>query len=167
MQATVPRPALPSADKRWKIVDATMRRMGYSPFALIETLHTAQEAFGYLDVEALRFVALSLRVPLSAVYGVATFYHHFSLKPQGEHTCVICTGTACHIKGAGALLQTIKEHHGVGAGETTPDGKISVVQARCLGSCGIAPVAVFDKEILGNVTPARTIEKLAPWRKSA
>jgi Thioredoxin-like [2Fe-2S] ferredoxin len=76
------KPVLPSQDKRWKIVDAKMRRYGYQANALIETLHSVQQSFGYLDQEALRFVARSLQVPPSKVYGVSTFYHHFSLKPQ-------------------------------------------------------------------------------------
>ena len=95
-------PQLPSDDKRWKIVEATARRHGREPHALIETLHTVQECFGYLDETALRFVAGLLRVPLSRVYGAATFYHFFTLKPKGKHTCVVCTGTACYIKGAPA-----------------------------------------------------------------
>jgi bidirectional [NiFe] hydrogenase diaphorase subunit len=88
-------PAPPSDDRRWRLVDATMRRHGRQSHALIESLHTVQESFGYLDLEALRYVAASLRVPLSRVYGVATFYHLFNLKPQGQHTCVVCLGTAC------------------------------------------------------------------------
>ena len=100
MQTYLEQPRLPSDDKRWKIVEATARRHGREPHALIETLHTVQECFGYLDETALRFVAGSLRVPLSRVYGAATFYHFFTLKPKGKHTCVVCTGTACYIKGA-------------------------------------------------------------------
>src|SRR5215467_5918075 len=134
----------PSDDKRWKIVQATMRRHGHRPNALIETLHTVQESFGYLDLDGLRYVATSLRVPLSRVYGVATFYHFFTLKPQGKHTCVVCTGTACYIKGADALLGTLQKEAGVKAGETTADGNLSVLTARCLGACGIAPAVVLD-----------------------
>ena len=85
-------PKPPSDDKRWKMVTATMRRHGHRPDALIETLHTVQETFGYLGTEALHYVAASLRVPLSRVYGVATFYHFFSLEPPGDHTCILCTG---------------------------------------------------------------------------
>ena len=98
----------PSDDKRWRVVDATMRRHGYKPSALIEALHAVQQAFGYLDEPSLRYVAGSLGVPLSRVYGVATFYHYFSMKPQGEHTCVVCTGTACYIKDSPALLRAIR-----------------------------------------------------------
>ena len=87
-------PPLPSDDKRWKIVNGTMRKNGFARHALIETLHTVQSAFGYLDDDAIRFVAHSLRVPLSQAYGVVTFYHYFSLKPPGKHTMTICEGTA-------------------------------------------------------------------------
>ena len=86
-----------------------MRRLGNQSHALIEALHTVQEAFGYLDADSLRFVATSLRVPLSQAYGVATFYHYFTMKPPGKHTCVVCTGTACYIKGAGKLLTEMEK----------------------------------------------------------
>lgn len=145
--------APPSDDKRWKIVDGTMRRYGHEPQALIEVLHTVQETFGFLSDEALHYVAASLRVPPSKAYGVATFYHFFTLKPPGEHTCVVCTGTACYIKGAAALLSAVHEVAGIREGETTADGKLSLLTARCLGSCGLAPVAVFDGLVAGKVTP--------------
>jgi len=154
------KPTPPSDDRRWKLVDATMRRNGHHRHALIETLHTVQETFGYLDEEALRYVATALRVPLSRVYGVSTFYHFFTLKPQGKHTCVICTGTACYIKGAPALLSAIEHTHDVKAGETTSDGKLSLLTARCLGSCGLAPAAVFDGAVAGKLTPAESLERL-------
>lgn len=158
------RPVPPTADKRWKLVEATMRRMGNNPRGLIESLHTVQEVFGYLDVGALRFVARSLRVPLSRAYGVATFYHFFSLKPPGEHTCVLCIGTACYIKGAPQLLEAVKQELGVAPGQTTPDGQVSVLGARCLGSCGLAPAVVYDHEVAGKVTPQALRQRLANWK---
>ena len=124
------RPSLPSDDKRWKIVDATMRRHGYVGHALIESLHTAQESFGYLDDTAMRFVGGSLNVPLSRVYGVSTFYPFFSLKPAGEHTCVVCLGTACYIKGSPQIIEAVGEKYGITPGQTTPDKKLSVLSAR-------------------------------------
>jgi bidirectional [NiFe] hydrogenase diaphorase subunit len=159
--------APPSDDKRWRIVQATMRRNGFERHALIETLHTVQESFGYLDEPSLRFVAYSLRVPLSQVYGVSTFYHLFSLKPAGRHTCVVCTGTACYIKGAGALIDTVSAAHDVQPGGTSADGAVSLLTARCLGSCGLAPVAVFDGQILGNVDAATTTARLEEWQHDA
>ncbi len=157
------KPAVPSQDKRWKIVDATMRRIGQHSRGLIETLHTVQEAFGYIDETALRYVAVSLRVPLSRAYGVATFYHFFTLKPAGEHTCVICLGTACYIKGAPQLLDAVKQRLGISPGETTVNGKVSLLSARCIGSCGLAPAVVYDSEIAGKVTPDQLRQQLARW----
>jgi bidirectional [NiFe] hydrogenase diaphorase subunit len=161
--ATYTKPAAPSQDKRWKIIDATMRRVGQNPRGLIETLHTVQEAFGYLDDTALRYVSVSLRVPLSRAFGVATFYHFFSLKPAGKHTCVICTGTACYIKGAPQLVDTVKRELGIAPGETTEDRKISVLSARCLGSCGLAPAVVYDNEVAGKVGPEQLREQMQRW----
>ena len=142
----------PSDDKRWKIVNATMRRHGNEPYALIEVLHTVQECFGFLTDEALRYVAVSLRVPYSKVYGVATFYHFFTMKPPGEHSCVVCLGTACYIKGAAGLLDAVRDETGIEPGETTRDGRLSLLTARCLGSCGLAPAVVFDGEVSGKNT---------------
>jgi bidirectional [NiFe] hydrogenase diaphorase subunit len=155
--------APPTDDKRWRIVQATMRRNGFERHALIETLHTVQESFGFLDEESLRYVASSLRVPLSQVYGVSTFYHLFSLKPAGKHTCVLCTGTACYIKGIPAMLQAVEDHFGIKPGETTPDGQVSLMSARCLGSCGLAPVGVFDGEVVGKLKIDDAHERLTNW----
>ena len=102
--------APPSEDRRWKLVSATMRRHGYQrQRADRDASHRPGQSFGYLDQASLRFVAGSLRVPLSQAFGVATFYHFFTLKPPGEHTCVVCMGTACYIKGAQALLDAKSE----------------------------------------------------------
>jgi bidirectional [NiFe] hydrogenase diaphorase subunit len=153
----------PSEDKRWRIVEATMRRNGFARHALIETLHSVQEAFGFLDEDSLRYVAGSLRVPPSQVYGVSTFYHLFSLKPAGKHTCVVCTGTACYIKGAPDLLDAFKQQYGIKPGETTADDQISLLTARCVGSCGVAPVAVFDGDVVGKLTPAASLDRAERW----
>ena len=150
----------PSDDRRWRIVDTRMRRTGQRPDALIEVLHAAQEAFGYLDTDALAYVAASLGVPLSKVYGVATFYSLFTLKPQGEHACVLCTGTACYINGAGGIAAAIRRAIGVGPGETTPDGKLSLLTARCLGSCSLAPAMILDGEVRGKLTADHVVADL-------
>ncbi len=143
--------APPSDDKRWKVVDGMMRRHGHHPDALIEVLHTVQEIFGFLAEDGLRYVAAALRVPLSKVYGVATFYHFFTLKPPGKHTCVVCTGTACYIKGAPAVLHAVEKAAGIKPDETTADGMLSLLTARCLGLCGrSAPVMIFDDQVAGK-----------------
>jgi len=155
----------PTDDKRWKIVQATMRRHGHAPNALIETLHSVQETFGYLEKRSLEYVSSALRVPLSRVYGVATFYHFFTLKPQGEHVCVICMGTACYIRGAQSVLQDIEQTAQTKPGETSSDGRVSLLTARCLGSCGLAPNAVFDGEVIGKLTPAEAHKRVQEWMK--
>ncbi len=154
MATAAAKPKPPTDDKRWKIVEATMRRHGYAADALIETLHTVQECFGYLDTESLRFVAAALQVARSRVYGVATFYHFFTMKPQGRHTCVVCMGTACYIKGAPLLLGELEKDLKIKPGETTPDGSVSLLTARCVGSCSLAPAAVFDNELAGHLSPS-------------
>ncbi len=150
----------PSDDKRWRIVQATMQRNGFERDGLIETLHTVQESFGFLDDDSLRYVAASLNAPLSQVYGVSTFYHLFTLKPAGRHTCVVCLGTACYIKGIPQLLKEIENEYGIKAGQTTADGTLSLMTARCLGSCGLAPVAVFDGDIAGKVNVGEAMARL-------
>ena len=162
MPALTP-PPLPSDDKRWKIVNGTMRKNGFSRSALIETLHTAQSSFGFLDDDAIKFVAQSLHVPLSQAYGVVTFYHYFSLKPPGKHTMTICTGTACYIKGSDKLLASAEKCLCIEQGKTTKDGKISLMTARCVGACGRAPVVLTDGEVNGLMTGAQMIEQLEGW----
>jgi bidirectional [NiFe] hydrogenase diaphorase subunit len=154
------RPAFPSDDKRWKILDAKMRKLGYRSDALIEVLHAIQESFGYLDTPALKWVAKSLNLPPSAVYGVATFYHFFQLKPQGAHTCVVCLGTACYVKHSAQILEAIGQLAKIHAGETTPDKRLSLLTARCIGACGIAPAVVYDGSVSGRMTPELALEKL-------
>ena len=140
-------------DNREKLLERTMSRHGYSGAALIEVLHTAQELFGYLSVPLLRTVAQKLKLPPSRVLGVATFYHFFSLKPKGEHTFVVCTGTACYVAGAFGLVEKL-ERRCAKAGHTTEDGKVSVETARCIGSCGLAPAVIYDGNVLARVTPS-------------
>jgi bidirectional [NiFe] hydrogenase diaphorase subunit len=149
-----------AADKRYKVLEATMRRYGYQGHALIEALHTAQESFGYLDDFTLKHIGRSLHLPPSKVFGVATFYHHFTLKPQGAHTCVVCLGTACYIKGARAVLFAIEDHYRMKAGGTTSDNQLSILTARCFGSCALAPVVVLDSEAVGKVTPTALVQRI-------
>lgn len=153
----------PTDDRRWKLIEATMRRHGHQPNALIETLHAVQEAFGYLENPALREVARALGVPPSRVFGVATFYHLFTLKPAGAHTCVVCTGTACHIKGAGSILRALAQDTQLEPGQTTRGNEVSLLTARCLGACGLAPAAVFDGEVMGKLTPEDVSERVRKW----
>ena len=143
-----------SGDKRFKILEAHMKKHQFKHDALIEVLHKAQELFGYLEDDLLIFIGYKLKLPASRVYGVATFYHFFTLKPKGQHTCVVCLGTACYVKGADKVLAAVEKQAGIKAGETTPDNQLSLLTARCIGACGIAPAVVYD----GTVTPRQTAE---------
>ena len=140
-----------------------MKRHQHKADALIEILHKAQELFGFLDDGLLLYVAHSLKLPPSRVYGVATFYHFFRLKPKGTHTCVVCMGTACYVKGGERVLKAIEEKAGIKAGETTKDNQLSLLTARCIGACGIAPAVVYDGAVTARQTPESALEHVKGW----
>lgn len=144
-------------DARIKRINGTMRKYQYRDDALIEILHIVQEAYGYVPLNLMAHIARELQVPPSKVYGVATFYHFFSLKPKGEHNCVVCTGTACHVKGCREILAKIREAFGIGPGEVTKDQRLGLQTARCIGCCSMAPVAVMDQTILDKPTPDQVV----------
>jgi bidirectional [NiFe] hydrogenase diaphorase subunit len=154
-------------DKRAILLDATMRRYGYAGHSLIEALHTAQQAYGFLEPEVLRGIAKALKLPPSEVYGVATFYNLFSLKPRGRHVCVVCTGTACYIKGAKALLDAIEREFKLKPDATTPDEALSLVEARCFGSCAQAPAVSFDGSVFGHNEPDGMLSRVRDLLASA
>ena len=154
-----------SGDRRFRLLEVAMKRHQFRQDALIEVLHTAQELFGYLELDLLYFIAQHLKLPPSRVYGVATFYQFFTLKPQGRHTCVVCTGTACYVKGANALLSAVQQETGIDPGQTTADDEISLLTARCLGACGMAPVVVVDGIIAGRLTPEKLLFQLRGCQK--
>jgi len=126
--------------------------------AIIPVLQRAQKIYGYLPPEVLRHISAGLRVPLSKIYGVATFYSQFYLTRRGRHIVRQCDGTACHVRGAAKIVERMEQDLGVAAGGTTPDYRVTCEVVYCLGSCGLAPVAVVDE---------RTIGKLAPEKMSA
>ncbi len=152
-----------AADPRLKTLAATLKRNQYQPDALIEVLHTAQELFGNLDLDLLAYTAHALKLPPSRVYGVATFYHFFSLTPRGRHTCVVCMGTACYVKGAATLVKSVEAAAGIRPGETRADGAISFIQARCIGACGIAPAVVYDGAVTAKQTPEASLQVVKGW----
>ena len=143
----------PSGDDRYKAIDRTMKLFHYEQDALLEVLNSAQESMGYLSEDLLIYISRNLNVPLSQVYGVSTFYHMFTFEPLGENNCIVCTGTACHVKGSDQIVQTLSAEFDVAAGDTTADGLFSLRSARCLGSCGLAPVVVLNGQVSGKATP--------------
>jgi bidirectional [NiFe] hydrogenase diaphorase subunit len=155
----------PSGDNRYKLLDRAIARHQGKGDALIEVLHSAQGIFGFLETDLMIYIAHALKIPLSRVYGVATFYHFFQLKPQGEHAVVVCTGTACYVKGAAKIAEALEHECKCKFGETTADKKVSLVSARCVGSCGLAPVAVFDNRVAGKLAPDAALARVREWMK--
>lgn len=131
--------------------------------ALIPILQRAQDAFGYLPRPVLDHIALKTRIPLADIYGVATFYAQFHLTRRGRHLIRVCDGTACHVRGSAKNIEVLEKRLGLATGATSPDYKYTVEVVYCLGSCGLAPVAVVDNHVCGRVSPdgmVRHLEKL-------
>ncbi|MDH7485583.1 MAG: NADH-quinone oxidoreductase subunit NuoE [Anaerolineae bacterium] len=122
---------------------------------VIPVLQQVQEVFGYLPRPALEFVSQRMKVPLSQIYGVATFYSQFSLTRRGRHTICQCDGTACHVRGSPKIIKAVEKELGIKAGQTTDDYEFTFEVVYCLGSCALAPVAVVDGQVVGHLTPER------------
>jgi bidirectional [NiFe] hydrogenase diaphorase subunit len=150
----------PSGDERFAVLDKAIKRARFAQDQLIEILHAAQGVFGYLSEDVLVYVARALKLPPSRVYGVATFYNLFTFEAPGDHTCTVCTGTACFVKGADDIVGALQQRFGIGAGETTEDRSFSLAVARCLGSCGLAPVVVLDGAVRGHLDAAGVLAEI-------
>ena len=120
---------------------------------LMPIMQKAQEIFGALTFEVQRFIALELGIPMSDIYGVATFYSQFALEPKGKHIIGVCMGTACYVKNAEPVLKKLELELGVEAGKTTKDGLFTLESTRCLGCCGLAPVMMIDDQVYGRLVP--------------
>ena len=143
------------AGPEWAQLDAVLDEWRSRKGAVIPVLQRAQAIFGYLPPAVLQRVAAGLRAPLSRVFGVATFYSQFYLTRRGRHIVRQCDGTACHVKGAGAIIERMQQELGVRAGETTADYRVTCEVVYCVGSCGLAPVAVVDEQTNGKVAPEK------------
>ena len=123
------------------------------PGATMPVLQAAQEIFGYLPEEVQIIVAEGLEIPLSEVYGVASFYSQFALEPRGKYVIGVCLGTACYVKGAADILSAVEQKLGIKTGSITKDGKFSLDACRCVGACGLAPVMMVGSDVYGRLTP--------------
>ena len=121
------------------------------PGATMPVLQGAQEIYGYLPEEVQVMVAEALKVPLSEVYGIASFYSQFTMNPKGKINIAVCMGTACYVRGAGDILDDICKHTGCESGGITDDGKISIEATRCIGACGLAPVLTINENVYGKL----------------
>jgi len=133
--------------------------------SLIPILQDIQEKCQWLSPEILDEVARELGLPAGHVYSVATFYKSFSLAPRGRHTCTVCMGTACHVRGGAAVLEHFERKLGIAAGETSPDKEFSLERVNCLGACALAPLAVVDGRYYGQMTETKANTVLEKIRK--
>lgn len=133
------------------LIEPVLEKYGSQKGALIPILQQAQGLYGYLPRPVLDLISKRIRVPMSKVYGVATFYSQFYLERRGRHVLKVCDGTACHVKGTPALLHTVREEYGVQPGQTTKDYELTLEVVYCLGSCALAPVAVLDSKVMGQL----------------
>lgn len=131
----------------WQELSAAIDFYKHAPEALIQVLHRAQELFGYLREDVVKYIARELRLPVSRVHGVIGFYSFFSRVPQGKYTVSVCLGTGCYVKGADRILRGFEKTLGIQAGQTSADGRFSLRCVRCVGACGVAPVAMVGNDL--------------------
>lgn len=122
------------------------------PGVTMSALQKAQDIYGYLPLEVQRMIANELDMPLSEVYGIATFYSQFTLSPKGKNQVSVCLGTACYVKGSGNIFEKLEGLLGIKDGEVTEDGKFSLDSCRCVGACGLAPVMLVNDDVYGRLT---------------
>ena len=148
-----------SEARRFETVVAVLDRYERDSARLIPILQAIQDEYRYLPEEIMTYVATALDISPAKVYGVATFYGHFSLEPKGKYVVKVCDGTACHVKGSGCLIDALRtEFRLEGKTKTTPDMLFTLETVSCLGACGLAPVMVINEEVHGLVTPEEALK---------
>lgn len=149
----------------YRDLDALIVQYSKKPGQLIGLLHQAQEIFGYLPVEVQQYIADKTGISISVVNGVVTFYSLFSSEPKGEYSLKVCLGTACYVKGAQEIMENLKETLKIGEGESTPDRLFTLESTRCIGSCGIAPVLLVNKDVFGEIEANAVPKLINKYRK--
>jgi len=144
-----------------------LKDIGHPESNLIAVLHKSQDLYGYVSQDVMDVIAEAMQIPTAHIWGVATFYHYFNLSAPGKFVVSVCLGTACYVKGAGDVMDAIKDELGIDEGETTEDGLFSLHGARCLGACGLAPVVMINDRMHGNLTPSSVRRLLKKYRKEA
>ena len=149
-----------------RTTDAILKKHGYEESKVIQVLTEIQAQYNYLPRENLEYVSRQLKVPLSKIYGIATFYAAFSLTPRGEHLITVCSGTACFVRGVSDVLKRIEDRLGIKAGFTTEDNMFTLETVNCLGACALAPIVVVDGEYYGQTTVQKVDAILDKYQKS-
>jgi NADH-quinone oxidoreductase subunit E/NADP-reducing hydrogenase subunit HndA len=140
-------------ENKVKDLKEVCRQFNNEPGELINVLHKAQGIFGYLPSEVQELVSKEMNVPVAKVFGVVSFYSFFTMKPKGLYPVSICLGTACYVRGAEKVLEEFKKALNIQVGETSGDGKFSLACLRCVGACGLAPVAMVGEKVFGRIAP--------------
>lgn len=150
-------------EEMFKELDEFIEKVNYDEKELIAILHRAQSIFGYLPMVVQSHIAKKLKINVSKVFGVVTFYSFFTMVPKGEFVISICLGTACFVRGSDKILERVEEILQIKNGETTPDGKFTITTLRCVGACGLAPVMTINDKTYGNITPEDVDSILAKY----
>lgn len=140
-------------DVRAKVIEIC-NSFNNEPGELINILHQVQDSLGYLPAEVQELIAECLHVPTAKVYGIVSFYSFFTMTPKGKYPVSVCLGTACYVRGAEKILDAFKRELGLEVGQTSEDGLFSLTSLRCVGACGLAPVAMVGGKVYGRLTPS-------------
>jgi NADH-quinone oxidoreductase subunit E len=152
-------PAAMEKVRSFEKVCAILEKYEHDSSKLIKILQAVQDEYRYLPREVMTYLATALQVPPARIYGVATFYHHFALKPKGKYIFKVCDGTACHVKGSSGLIDVLRKELNLSEEKNTTDDMLFTVETvSCLGACGLAPVLVVNEDVYGQVTPEKAAE---------
>ncbi len=151
-------------DSMWALIDKVIAENRGNPGSIITVLRESQEIAGYLPVELIEYISVNMNLPVSEVFGVASFYSLFSMKPKGRHTVRMCLGTACYVKGVKEALARITNTFQIKEGETSEDRRFSLEGVRCLGACGLAPVMVIGSDTHGDIRADKVIDILENYK---
>ena len=149
--------------KQFELLDEVILGLKDQPGALLPIMQKAQEICGCLDEETQKHISDQLGVPVSKIYGIATFYSQFTLQPKGKHTIGLCLGTACYVRGSQLVLEELEKNLGISVGQTTSDGLFTLDATRCIGCCGLAPAMMIDNEVYGRLVPSKVAEILKKY----
>lgn len=155
--------ALREIVRELRVIDEIVDKYDEDKGALIQILIDIQNRFNWISKPAIMWVSERIRIPISLIYQIATFYKIFSLIPRGRHMVRVCLGTACHVRGGPRIMETIERTLGIKYGEATPDGKFSLERVNCLGCCALGPVMIVDDEYHGSVKPTQVSNILSKY----
>lgn len=148
-----------------KKIETILEKYRYKKSKIIQILSEIQKVSNYLPQDVLEYVSQQMKLPLSQLYSIATFYSAFSLKPRGKHLVTVCMGTACHVRGAPSVLNRLEDKLGIKTGGTTEDNQFTLKTVNCLGACALAPIVVVDDEYHGQTTVNKVGKLLKDYEK--